>query len=83
MGKETGHILGEISEDEVKAGRPMLSAVAVSVVSGKAGPGFFALAKELGRFDGDPANEENFWHKEVQAVYETWKRPLHKPSNEL
>src|SRR5262249_45880374 len=79
MGKETGHVLGEISEDEVKAGRPMLSAVAVSV-AGKAGPGFFALAKELGRFSGDPAEEANFWHREVQAVYETWKRPLHKPS---
>jgi hypothetical protein len=80
MGKETGHILGEISEDEVKAGRPMLSAVAVSVVTGKAGPGFFALAKELGRFGGDTAEEQNFWRQEVQAVYETWKRPLHKPS---
>ncbi len=82
MGKETGHILGEISEDEVKAGRPMLSAVAVSVVTGKAGPGFFALAKELGRFNGDSAEEQNFWRQELQAVYETWKRPLHKPSKE-
>jgi hypothetical protein len=82
MGRETGHILGEISEDEVKAGRPMLSAVAVSVVTGKAGPGFFALAKELGRFGGDPAEKETFWHQELQAVYDTWKRPLHKPSKE-
>ena len=81
MGKETGWILGEISEDEVNAGRPMLSAVAVSV-TGKAGPGFFALAKDLGRFSGDPADEESFWRQEVQTVYETWKRPLHKPSNE-
>jgi hypothetical protein len=81
MGKETGHILGEISEDEVKAGRPMLSAVAVSV-SGKAGPGFFALAKELGRFGGEPAEQEDFWRRELQAVYETWKRPLHKPSKD-
>jgi hypothetical protein len=70
MGKETGHVLGEISEDEVKAGRPMLSAVAVSV-NGKAGPGFFALAKDLGRFNGDFADEESFWRKELQAVYET------------
>jgi hypothetical protein len=81
MGKEIGHILGEISEDEVSAGRPMLSAAAVSV-TGKAGPGFFALAKDFGRFNGDPADEENFWRKELQAVYETWKRPLHKPSSE-
>ena len=31
MGKEIGWILGEISEDEVRAGRPMLSSVAVGV----------------------------------------------------
>lgn len=48
MGKEVGQILGEISEDEVRAGRPMLSAVAVGV-NGKAGPGFFGLARELAR----------------------------------
>ena len=80
MGKETGHILGEISEDEVSADRPMVSAVAVSV-SGKPGPGFFGLAKELRRFSGGPADEESFWRQELEAVYETWKRPLHKPSS--
>src|SRR5215510_11953840 len=47
MGKETGHILGEISEDEFRSGRPMLSAVAVGV-SGRPGPGFYSLAKSLG-----------------------------------
>jgi hypothetical protein len=36
----------------VIAGRPML---------GKAGPGFFALAKALGRFSGDIAQEKGFW----------------------
>jgi hypothetical protein len=81
MGSEIGHILGEIVEDEVKAGRPMLSAVAVSV-SGKAGSGFFGLAKELGRFSGNPAEEESFWRAELEAVYKTWKRALHKPSND-
>jgi hypothetical protein len=81
MGKETGHVLGEIAEDEVNAGRPMLSAVAVSV-TGKAGPGFFVLAKELGRFSGDPADEERFWRQELEAAYEIWKRPLHKPSSD-
>ena len=38
MASESGHILGEISEDEVRSGRPMLSAVAVSV-RGKPGAG--------------------------------------------
>jgi hypothetical protein len=31
MGKEVGHVLGEISEDEISAGRSMLSSVAGSV----------------------------------------------------
>jgi hypothetical protein len=76
MGSETGHILGEISEDEVTAGRPMLSAVAVSV-EGKAGPGFFGLARDLGRLTGNE-NDAAFWEKERQAVYEAWQRPLPK-----
>jgi len=76
MGSATGHILGELSEDEVLAGRPMLSAVAVSV-AGKAGPGFFELARTLNRF---PASETEsaFWESERQRVYEAWKRPLPK-----
>jgi len=65
MAGETGRILGEISEDEVKAG-----------------PGFFVLAKQLGRFGGGTADEEGFWQQELQAVYDTWKRPLHKPSKD-
>jgi hypothetical protein len=44
---ETGQILGEISEDEVANGRPMLSALAVGVNSHPGG-GFFSLAKQLG-----------------------------------
>jgi len=74
MGAEVGHILGEISEDEVKAGRPMLSAVVVGV-SGKPGSGFFSLAKELGRLsDSDDPN--TFWEKERDAAYEAWQRSL-------
>ncbi len=74
MGAEIGHILGEISEDEVQAGRPMLSAVAVNV-SGKAGPGFFGLAKDLKRMSGSE-DENAFWNRELEAVYEAWRRPL-------
>ena len=76
MGAQTGQALGEISEDEVRAGRPMLSAVAVNV-NGKAGPGFFGLARDLGRLSaGD--DEEAFWRRELEAAYETWRRPLPK-----
>lgn len=76
MGAEVGHILGEISEDEVKVGRPMLSTVAVGV-NRKPGSGFFSLAKELGRLsEGDDPNV--FWEKGKDVAYETWRRPLPK-----
>ena len=74
MQRETGHILGEISEDEVHSGRPMLSAVAVGV-SGKPGDGFFGLAKDLGLMKPDE-NQENFWETQREAAYRAWKRPI-------
>ena len=76
MGSEVGHILGEISEDEVGAGRPMLSSVAVGV-NGKAGPGFYTLARELGRFS-PKSDEMAFWEHERSAAYAAWRRPLPK-----
>jgi hypothetical protein len=74
MGKEVGQMLGEISEDEVSQGRPMLSAVAVSV-NGFPGSGFYALARQLGRLteEGKQA-EEDFWKKELEAAYQAWAR---------
>ena len=73
MSKETGQIIGEIAEDEVKNGRPMLSAVVVGV-SGKPGSGFIPWAKKLERIDqGDEITKEEFWKQELTAVYEAWK----------
>lgn len=72
MGAETGHLLGEISEDEVRAGRPMLSAVAVNV-SGKPGPGFYGLARKLNRLATD-VDDVTFWEQERDAVYDEWRR---------
>lgn len=74
MGKQTGQILGEIVEDEVNAGRPMLSAIAVGV-NGKPGLGFFTLARELGKLSGGE-DEGAFWEAERDRVYEAWKRPI-------
>ncbi|SRR5260370_13145650 len=74
MGVETGHILGEISEDEVRSSRPMLSAVAVGV-SGRPGPGFYTLARELSLLTADN-DELEFWKHQCEAVYHAWKRPL-------
>ena len=74
MGSETGIILGEISEDEVNAGRPMLSAIAVGV-SGKPGSGFFGLARDLGKLRAGE-DEMAFWQAERDRTYAAWKRPL-------
>jgi hypothetical protein len=70
MGKEIGWILGEISEDEVTNGRPMLSAIAVNVKF-EPGPGFFTLARDLNKLQDE--DEDAFWNKERQLVYEKWK----------
>ena len=78
MGKEVGLILGEISEDEVRARRPMLGSVAVGV-NGKVGSGFFGLARDLGRLDQNK-DESAFREEELRATYSAWRRPL-PPSN--
>lgn len=76
MGKEIGHLLGEISEDEVSHGRPMLSVIVVST-TGTPGPGFYELARALGKLDStDKDKERSFWEHEKKALYETWKIDL-------
>jgi hypothetical protein len=77
MGAETGQILGEIVEDEVRASRPMLSAVAVSV-GGKPGPGFYSVAHRLGLIETSDENVD-FWIRQRDAAYTAWRRPLPKP----
>lgn len=72
MGAEIGHLLGEISEDEVKNGRPMLSAIVVNT-TGRPGPGFFDLARYLKRLTGTSSEEEHrFWERELSAVHDAW-----------
>jgi hypothetical protein len=74
MGKEVGHVLGEISEDQHQCGRPMLSAIAVGV-DGLPGEGFFKLAITLGKFTGHGDTEQRrFWDRERSAVYELWQK---------
>lgn len=75
MGREVGWILGEISEDETLAGRPMLSSVGVDV-RGHVGEGFFSLARQLGRLTDSP--EPVFFESERAATYAAWTRPLAK-----
>jgi hypothetical protein len=78
MGHEVGFVLGEISEDEVAHGRPMLSALAVGV-SGEPGDGFYTWAEDLGRLKDDSKKaHKQFWDQERQAVYDTWKVEIKK-----
>lgn len=73
MGRETGQILGEISEDEHVSGRPMLSAVAVSV-SGFPGKGFYVCARMVGEDPGkDRDAQRAFWERERDNSYRCWK----------
>ena len=74
---EVGQVLGEISEDEVAHGRPMLSAVVVSVVNNKPSFGFYKLARQLGKLH-EGENEEGFWNNELVSAYAAWRRPLPK-----
>lgn len=71
MGAQIGELLGIISANEKKQGRPMLSAIAVGT-SGKPGSGFYSWAKELGFFkEGD--DEQIFWENECKKIYDEWK----------
>jgi len=74
MAREVGHLLGEISDDEIAESRPMLSAVAVGV-SGEPGSGFFGLAFDFGKLARDASKDERerFWRQECEAVYQTWQ----------
>ncbi len=72
MGREVGQVLGEISEDEHRLGRPMLSAVAVSS-KGSPSEGFFNLAERLGKYSGSSKTDEKlFWESERDPVYDAW-----------
>jgi hypothetical protein len=71
MQREVGQLLGEISEDEHRSGRPMLSALAVDT-KGSPGPGFYGLASDLGaQHSGE--DKGAFWSRERRALYKTWK----------
>ena len=78
MGKELGHILGEISQEEHLRGRPMLSALAVGS-NGFPGEGFFVLAESLGyQYENTTKGKRAFWEEEKNKVYITWQRELKK-----
>jgi hypothetical protein len=63
-------MLDEISTEEFQAGRGMLSVIVIHKTGDQIpGPGFFKLAKSLGRKVTD---REVFWIAELNAVYGYW-----------
>ena len=67
IGGAVGRAATEISEDEHAEGRPLLSAVLVDTQQRKPRPGFFDLARRLGKLGG--GSEDVFWEREKARVY--------------
>ncbi len=66
------HMLGEISSEEDRAGRGMLTVVVVHKVGDmEPGPGFYELANALGR---DTSNLLRCWVDELHAVHAVWSK---------
>lgn len=64
------HLLGELSEVEDAAGRGMLSVIVVHKSGDmQPGPGFFELAKQLGR---DTSDILKCWIEELKKVHAYW-----------
>jgi hypothetical protein len=64
------HFLGEISSEESRAGRGMLSALVVHKSGDmQPGPGFFELARDLGK---DTSDILACWVEEFKRVYKVW-----------
>lgn len=63
-------LLGQISAEEYKNGRPLLSVLVVNKASGMPGQGFFHLAKRLGSHD--QRDDLTFFVSELKKVHEYW-----------
>ncbi|HVZ92947.1 MAG TPA: hypothetical protein VG797_00400 [Phycisphaerales bacterium] len=68
--KLMGEYLGEISEHEHSADRPLLSAIVVDKSTKEPGKGFFTLARDLQIFAGE--SERAFFERECQRVFDHW-----------
>ena len=67
------NLLNEICAYEVELKRPMLAAIVVRKNSKRPGPGFYKLARELGKLQSEePSNEQNFLKSEQEQVYKNW-----------
>lgn len=73
------HLLGEISSEEDRAGRGMLTVIVVHKDGDmQPGPGFFELAKSLGR---DTSDLLQCWITELKRVHAIWYKAAARISN--
>lgn len=72
MGKEVGNMIGTISANELRCGRPFLSAIVIGV-NGKPGEGLYGYAEELGSLEPDE-DRELWWERAKKEIYETWQK---------
>ena len=71
MAKEVGHLIGEISEDEHDARRPLLSALVVYKGDGAPSFGFYKLARKLGMLARTSKSAEKaFANKEQTKLFD-------------
>lgn len=72
-----GHLLGEISWNEVAEGRPMLSSVALHAGDYKQGQGFFDLAEQLYDISFNNADQQlKFGMDELNKTHAFWAKKL-------
>lgn len=65
-------LLGQVAEEEHRAGRPLLSVVVVHKDGDKMpGPGFFELARALGRSSNDRLE---LWMRELKETFDYWSK---------
>lgn len=72
---EIALLLGEIAVHEHREGRPMLTALVVHRGNdNNPGEGFFAIAQELGQYNGsrNRLSRLTFWAQQVTAVHNYW-----------
>jgi hypothetical protein len=66
------HLLAEISTEEAKEGRGMMTALVVRKNGDqKPGRGFFELAERIGYDVSDP---EKFWIEQVNKIFASWQK---------
>lgn len=76
-----GHLLGLIVEREQPTTGLMISALVNYLDANDAGPGFYKLAVELGLLKPGASAQarEEFWIKQVSALYDLYSKRAHGP----